>query len=233
MKQKAVQKIPYLLTTAKMQTRQILASALRKKIIVARLDDYKILITGDEIWLFIENSSKRVWVSRDEEPPTRVSTSIGAEKTFVTAFFSGSEMLHVSFLRRGSTMDAITFKMTVLKPLLKTLKERYTPLPPTIFLYYDNASAHTADLVKRYLEGTPFVIIESPAFSPDLAHSDFFLFGNLKRSLQGTTFETLSDLESAARMILYTLPSSMLRDTYEHWERRCAYVAKYGEYYRK
>ena len=42
-----------------------------------------------------------------------------------------------------------------------------------------------------------FQLVNHPPFSPDLAPSDYFLFGNLKQHLRGTRFRDDSEVQSA------------------------------------
>ena len=44
-----------------------------------------------------------------------------------------------------------------------------------------------------------FALIDHPAYSPNLVPSDYFLFGNLKQHLRGTTFRDDSELQSAVK----------------------------------
>jgi transposase len=56
----------------------------------------------------------------------------------------------------------------------------------------DNSSPHRAGLTARNLEENHIITHFHPAFSPELAPSDFFLFDALKGQLSGRTM-TLFD----------------------------------------
>ncbi|GBN11170.1 hypothetical protein AVEN_170931-1 [Araneus ventricosus] len=49
-----------------------------------------------------------------------------------------------------------------------------------IFFHYDNAQPHTARLTQRKTEEFRWQILKHPLYSPDLAPSDYHLFGLLK-----------------------------------------------------
>jgi hypothetical protein len=172
-----------------------------------------------------------VWVSTGDEPPTRPSEGIADRKILVTTFFSGKEMLHISFLPERTTMNSKYFRSTVLAPLLRKMKKLYSPLPPQIYIHYDNAPPHRSTSTRTFLEKTPFTVLRTPPYSPDLAPSDFFLFGFLKGKLQGHTFEKAADLEREVRSILSSITKNVLRKTFDKWYERCTYVAEYGHYY--
>ncbi|GFO05042.1 histone-lysine N-methyltransferase SETMAR [Plakobranchus ocellatus] len=66
-------------------------------------------------------------------------------------------------------------------------------------LQHDNATPHSANLTQQWLQRYSWEILPHPAHSPDLAPSDFHLFGPLKRHLGGMAFETEDDLISELR----------------------------------
>ena len=47
-------------------------------------------------------------------------------------------------------------------------------------LHHDNAPAHTALSVREFLATKQITVLKHPAFSPDLAPNDFFLFPKIK-----------------------------------------------------
>jgi hypothetical protein len=59
-----------------------------------------------------------------------------------------------------------------------------------------------------------------PAYSPDLAPSDFFLFGYVRRALQGSEFQTVEEPLAAVVGILNATPTKTLISTFHEWIRR-------------
>jgi hypothetical protein len=59
----------------------------------------------------------------------------------------------------------------------------------SIVLHYDNARPHTTRRVDAYLVANQMTRVLHLVFSPDLASSDFYLFGKLKAVLNGSSFE--------------------------------------------
>ena len=71
-----------------------------------------------------------------------------------------------------------------------------------------------------------------PAYSPDLAPSDFFLFGYTKEKLTGSQFDSREDLLEAIISILTDIPRDLLLKVFEEWKHRLNWViANNGEYY--
>ncbi|GFN97507.1 copine-3 [Plakobranchus ocellatus] len=68
-----------------------------------------------------------------------------------------------------------------------------------VVLQHDNAIPHSANLTQQWPQRYGWEILPFPAHSPDLAPSDFHLFGPLKRHLGGMAFEIEDDLISELR----------------------------------
>ena len=61
-------------------------------------------------------------------------------------------------------------------------------------LHHDNAPAHTALSVREFLATKQITVLEHPAYSPELAPSDFLLFPKLKEILKEGILMTLMTL---------------------------------------
>ena len=57
-----------------------------------------------------------------------------------------------------------------------------------------------------------------PPYSPDIAPSDFYLFGYLKEVLKGQRFESPEELFSAIREILDAISPEILTSVFLKWE---------------
>ena len=59
-----------------------------------------------------------------------------------------------------------------------------------VLLQQDNARVHTCKVAMDAVERNGYEFIPHPAYSPDLAPSDFFLFPNLKKDIRGLHFRS-------------------------------------------
>jgi histone-lysine N-methyltransferase SETMAR len=50
-----------------------------------------------------------------------------------------------------------------------------------VLLHHDNAKPHTAQATQERIQELLWELLEPPPYSPDLASSDFHLFGPLKK----------------------------------------------------
>ena len=61
-------------------------------------------------------------------------------------------------------------------------EERRGKLSKGILLQQDNARVHTCKIAMDAVERNGYELIPHPAYSPDLAPSDYFLFPNMNKS---------------------------------------------------
>jgi hypothetical protein len=79
----------------------------------------------------------------------------------------------------------------------------------------DNAGPHTAKLSMDCLQPNNMRKAHHPLYSPDLAPSDFLLFGNVKRQLSGCCFDGADDILPAVHRILDGYDRSTLISVFE------------------
>ena len=75
-------------------------------------------------------------------------------------------------------------------------------------------------------------VLEHPAYSPDLAPSDFFLFPKIKEILKERHFDDIDDTRSNTTEALKVIPQNKIQSYFEGWTRRwhrC--IASQGEYF--
>jgi hypothetical protein len=63
-------------------------------------------------------------------------------------------------------------------------------------------------------------------YSPDLAPSEFFLFGHTKHHLQGIAFPSREELFTAIHGIVRAIPRLTLGDLFRHWMERLEWVSQ-------
>ena len=72
------------------------------------------------------------------------------------------------------------------------------------FLLVENARPHTAARTQVKIENLSRKLLTHPPYSPDLALSDFHLFGPLKESMRGIHFQTDEEVKAAVSKWLIT-----------------------------
>ena len=88
-------------------------------------------------------------------------------------------------------------------------EKRRGKLSKGILLQQDNARVHTCEIAMDAVERNGYELIPHPAYSPDLAPSDYFLFQNLKKDvISSPTKKSWRQLRSGSDT--RTLASSVL-----------------------
>jgi hypothetical protein len=67
-----------------------------------------------------------------------------------------------------------------------------------------------------------------PPCSRDIASSDFFLFGDLKRKLQGCSYDSGDQVFSAIMDLMENLEKSVLHRVFDEWILRFHFVVESG-----
>ena len=79
--------------------------------------------------------------------------------------------------------------------MLERLREKVRWKRPELFandsriLHHDNTPAHLTPAVREFLATKQVTVLGHPAYSPDLATSEFFLFPKIKETLKGRHFD--------------------------------------------
>ena len=176
------------------------------------------IITGDETWIYMSNPRSSMWIGSEVPRPTRVSHSIGQKKVMVSVFWSTTGFHLIDILPPGQTMTKQYFINQILHPLENSLsRKRPKRRVEGYFLHLDNAKSH---LVDEQISEMGFTRMVQPPYSPDLAPSDFFLFGYLKYLLEGHEFASVDQLQNQLDKILKSISKSMLLDAYQEWIKR-------------
>ena len=94
-------------------------------------------------------------------------------------------LAHYEFVPTGQTVNQV-YNLGVLKGLLEKVRLKRPELfaNNSWILHHDNAPAHTALSVREFLATKQITVLEHPAYSPDLAPSDFFMFLKIKEILK-------------------------------------------------
>jgi histone-lysine N-methyltransferase SETMAR len=109
-----------------------------------------------------------------------------------------------------------------------------TKLSKKLLLLHDNARPHTASQTVETINHLGFEVLEHPAYSPDLASSDYRLFGPLKNALRGRRFSTDKEVREAARKWLRDQPKAFFLEGIHKLVDRCTQcIEKEGDYVEK
>ena len=173
--------IPKSLSDEQMATRASVCSVLLKRFrcLLFRL------VTVDETWVHHyepESKESRQWVEPGSPRPKKFKTQPSAGKVMVAVFCDAKGVIMLDFLPKRSTITGV-FYAKLLDQLRTAIREkRRGKLSKGVLVQQNNARVHTCKVVMDAVERNGYELIPHPAYSPDLAPSDFFLFPNLNKS---------------------------------------------------
>ncbi|UYV82609.1 hypothetical protein LAZ67_22000125 [Cordylochernes scorpioides] len=153
----------------------------------------------------------------------RSQRSVG--KVLLTIFWDVDGPIGLEFLSSRQRMNSDLYcdiLVNKLKPGIRN--KRRGKLSKGVLFLHDNARPHTSCKTVSIIIKLAFEVLEHPAYSPDLASSDYFLFGLLKKELKGKRFDSNEDVQKVVQDFFHTLPKSAYKEGIyklpERW-RRC------------
>ena len=179
--------VPKSLSDEQMATRASVCSALLKRF--RSKDDFLLrLVIEDETWVHYyepENKTQSCqWVGPGSPRPKKFKVA-SAGKVMATVFWDAKGVIILDFLPKRSTITGVYYA-NLLDQLKTGISEKGRgKLSKGVLLQQDNARVHTCKVAMDAVERKGYELIPHPAYSPDLAPSDFFLFPNLKKDIRG------------------------------------------------
>lgn len=174
------------------------------------------IVTGDETWVHhFEPETKRQsmeWRHSHSPQKKKFKSTASAGKVMVTVFWDCEGVILIDVMPRGSTINSEAYVSTLTK-----LKKRFQRLrrhnnPGDVLIQHDNARPHTSLRTSEHIAKQGWTVLPHPPYSPDLAPSDFHLFGALKDGIRGRHFENNEEVIRAVK--------KWLRDQNKDWYRQ-------------
>jgi len=117
----------------------------------------------------------------------------------------------------------------IIRKLVQELHPRGgTPRRKVFRLHIENAKPHNSKSSIQCLEDNKLKRLPHPPYSPDVAPSDFYLFGTVKHRLEGCMGETVEDLKENVSEILSTISEEELMAAFLNWMERLQQVIDNG-----
>jgi hypothetical protein len=221
--------IPHLLTCDLKRTGVELA---KERLDIARFEERMLfhrIITGDESWFYLDYSSDHIWACADDNFPQRVSRQIESDKVMRTVFWSTRGTILVKWMEQGHQFNTTSFINEIINDLVADLRATHTfPDKKWYRLHLDNARPHNSQDLVEYIDRHRLVRVPHPPHSPDLAPSDFYLFGYLKGRLAKCHGTTKEDPSRIVTEILNSISEEELVRVFLDWMRRLEQVINTG-----
>jgi histone-lysine N-methyltransferase SETMAR len=152
------------------------------------------LVTGDESWvLYANHTRKSQWLPHGEPPLKQPKGELHEKKVLLCVWWDAQGVLYREFLQTGTTVTA-TIYADQLQKLNDAIRQK-RPRRREVVLLHDNARPHVANMTRQKIVELGWEVLPHPAYSPDLAPSDFHLFRPLKQFLKDKHFDNRVQLE--------------------------------------
>jgi histone-lysine N-methyltransferase SETMAR len=220
--------VPHLLSQDQKNSRKSIAVKILPILLDSKEYGFSNVYTGDESWMYYDYPVGDVWVKEGEPRPLEERKMVSSKKMMITTFWNGDGNFFLEALEEGQHINAAYFVSSILKPLESHFGGDSILTPHPQYIHFDNARPHTAKITTSFLKDTSFTVLPHPAYSPDLAPCDFWMFGYMKGKLAGKRFETGPALQAAILAFLKGIDKSMFVSTMKEWIERLRFVIKNG-----
>jgi len=170
------------------------------------------------------------WKHPSRPANKKFKTQASAGKVTLTIFWDVNGPIFVRFQEKGQIVTSAGYSdmlVNELKPAIRS--KRRGLLSERVLLLHDNARPHTAAHTVDTLRDLKFEVLKHPPYSPDLAPSDFRLFGPMKEHLGGHKFADDELMEVIQNWLKATPKSFFLEGIRKLVDRWTKCVAKQGE----
>ena len=114
-----------------------------------------------------------------------------------SVFLDAKGVMILDFLPKRSIITGVYYA-NLLDRLRTAIREkRRGKLSKAVLLQQNNARVYTCKVAMDAVERKGYELIPHPAYSPDLAPGDFFLFPNLKKDIRGCHFRSDEEVVTA------------------------------------
>ena len=170
--------LPHELNDIQMQNRVIQSNELFNILEKSKHTAYRNIITGDESLFLYQYHPKGKWCVESEERPEFADDQTCHQKIMVTIIWGVWGFYIVDCLISGISFNSSYFMEHILNQLIEKKNEIWpNSTGKKIWLHLDNCKVHNSKLIMQKINQSPFKRAAHPPYSPDLAPSDFYLFG--------------------------------------------------------
>ena len=193
------------------------------------------IVTGDESWIHhydpLSQLEAKVWKRLGEQTPTRLRQEKSAGKIMMIIFWDKDGVLLSEYLPRRTTING-PYYASIIERLRSVIVERGRgKVSHGVLLLDDNVPIHKCKIVQVAIRQVGFLELDHPAYSPDLALTNYHPFSNLKKFLRLKDFSSDDEAVSTVENYLTDLNSEFfckgIQSLHDRWQR---VVASEGQY---
>jgi len=177
------------------------------------------VITGDETWVYQYDPEMKQqstqWKTANSPRPKKFCQSKSRVKTMLLMVSDIRGIVYYKFVPTGQTVNQVYY-LEVLGSLREKLDGNDLNFMPTTHgSCITTMHLLTRHCLREFLATKQITVLEHPAYSPDLAPSDFFLFPKMKEILKGRHFDNTDDIRSNTMAALKAIPQNQFQNCFE------------------
>jgi transposase len=148
-------------------------------------------------------------------------------------FWDSKGIIYLDFVTGQKTINAQYYSTLLNEKVRSAIRLKRRKRQDSVCFLQDNVRPHTAALTMATLLKLKWDILPHPPYSPDLAPSDYHLFGPMKRVLGGKRFRNNDDVIAAVQSWIHKQPKTFfetgIKKLPEFWHKCMAVNRDYIE----
>ena len=142
----------------------------------------------------------------------RKTSSYATQIKVMIVFFDLNGIVRAEFVARNTTVNCEYYKGLLERLRNDVRRKRPEMWANGFILHHDNDPCHTSLLVRQFLSNKNITVCPHPPYSPDLAPCYFWLFPEVKMTMEG------SGHEAATTAQLKTLTKEDSQNCFRKWQ---------------
>lgn len=157
------------------------------------------IVTGDEKWVYYENPKRKAaYVDPGQPGPSQPKRDIHCQKVMLCIWWDQKGVVYYELLNPDETVTADRYRRQ-LSNLARALNEKRPAIARKsykVLFHDDNARPHRAKTAQNKVEELGWDRLDQPAYSPDLAPSDYHLFRSMQMDLSDIRFRNAEEVRN-------------------------------------
>lgn len=221
--------VPYHLSQSLREKRCELGRQQLKILQSQKRNGFKQIITGDESWFYMTYDHSKRWAVSLDNDEVFTNTGFQVQKFMFTIMWNPSGFHIIDIMRPKERFNTDYHINNIVRPLAEIFgQSTRKKLSKYLILHLDNARPHNSKRAQDEYDSLSMRRLPHPPYSPDIAPSDFYLFGVIKAKLKGMSFDQPEELYDAIIEILSEISTDELLKVFLHWIERLNWIIENG-----
>ena len=181
-------------------------------------------MTMDETWIHhftLESKQQPAeWREANESHPKRPKTQQSAGKVMASVFWNSHGIVYINYLEKEKYINSDYYIELLVRFKDEIAKKRPHLKKKKITFHQDNSPCHKSMKTMAKLSELGYELLPHPPYSPDLSPSDYWLFSDFKKILQGKRFSSNEEVIAETEAYFEAKDKSFYKHGIEKLEKR-------------